>query len=42
LSIEEAEQQEISLIKRLKTLTSENGYNISTGGHYGLLPEGTN
>lgn len=35
LTIEEAEKKEIQLISELKTLVSENGYNIAIGGSYG-------
>lgn len=34
LTVEEAKQKEIELIKKFKTLTHENGYNITKGGDY--------
>lgn len=36
LSIEEAEEKEISLIAQEKSLWNENGYNIALGGHYNI------
>ena len=41
LSKKDAEKKEIELIKKYKTKSHENGYNIENGGHTSLLSEET-